>query len=115
VTVHWNRGEGDKLPSDAKGTDRLDGWAIRTRGGRDQPCPHCQIRVARLYPGLDGYSAAAALAIRLTRRSGWARKAGGHFQACKLRLRLDGQAQRLFQSAQRGCIGARTIGSSEKV
>jgi hypothetical protein len=56
-------------------------------------CPYCQKRVAKLYSGLGGYFCRACIgnppyATQLL-------SAGGrsHYRACKLRLRLDGEAQ----------------------
>jgi hypothetical protein len=56
-------------------------------------CPHCQMRVARLYAGLGGYFCRSCIGSPpyATQRLGAQGRA--HFQACKLRLLLDGQAQ----------------------
>ena len=56
-------------------------------------CPHCQTRVARLYAGLGGYFCRAASAIRPTRASRLSAQGRAHYQACKLRLLLEGEAQ----------------------
>jgi hypothetical protein len=68
----------------------------RVHLGGERPwmhCPHCQTRVARLYAGLGGYFCRSCIGNPpyATRRLGAQGRA--HFQACKLRLQLDGQAQ----------------------
>jgi hypothetical protein len=64
--------------------------------GGERPWPHCsncQSRAAKLYLGLGGYFCRACIgnppyATQLLSAGGRA-----HYRACKLRLRLDGEAQ----------------------
>ena len=79
-------------------------------------CPHCQTRVAKLYAGLGGYFCRACVGNPPYASQQLSAQGRAHFQACKLRLLLDGEAQlsRHFQSARHGCIGARTSGSDER-
>ena len=64
-------------------------------------CPHCQARVARLYAGLGGYFCRRFIGnpSYATQRLGAQGRA--HYQACKLRLQLDGQAQLTMPFPQR--------------
>ena len=55
-------------------------------------CPHCQKRVARLYEGLAGYFCRACLGNPIYASQALSAQSRGHFQACKLRLRLRGNA-----------------------
>jgi hypothetical protein len=56
-------------------------------------CPHCQTRVARLYHGLGGYFCRACVGNPPYASQHLSAQGRAHFQACKLRLQLDGQAQ----------------------
>ena len=56
-------------------------------------CPHCQTRVARLYAGLGGYFCRACIGNPPYATQWLGAQGRAHFQACKLRLRLNGQAR----------------------
>ena len=67
----------------------------RLHFGGERPwmhCPHCQKRVARLYEGLAGYFCRACLGNPIYASQALSAQSRGHFQACKLRLRLRGIA-----------------------
>jgi hypothetical protein len=67
----------------------------RLHFGGERPwmhCPHCQKRVARLYEGLAGYFCRACLGNPIYASQALSAQSRGHFQACKLRLRLGGIA-----------------------
>jgi hypothetical protein len=55
-------------------------------------CPHCEKRVARLYEGLAGYFCPACVGNPIYASQALSAQSRGHFQACKLRLRLGGIA-----------------------
>lgn len=73
---------------------RVSWTKVRLGGERSwMHCPHCERRVARLYRGLAGYLCRPCVgnppyATQLLSAGGRA-----HFKACKLRLRLNGEAQ----------------------
>jgi hypothetical protein len=56
-------------------------------------CPHCQTRVARLYAGLGGYFCRSCIGNPPYASQQLSAQGRVHYQACKLRLLLDGQAQ----------------------
>jgi hypothetical protein len=69
-------------------------WAKIHFGG-ERPwfhCPHCQRRGARLYGGLSGYFCRACVGNPIYASQALSAESRGHFQACKLRLRLGGEA-----------------------
>jgi hypothetical protein len=55
-------------------------------------CPHCQRRFARLYEGLSGYFCRACVGNPIYASQALSAESRAHFQACKLRLHLGGQA-----------------------
>jgi hypothetical protein len=55
-------------------------------------CPHCQRRVAKLYEGLGGYFCRACVGNPIYASQALSAQARPHFQACKLRLRVAGEA-----------------------
>jgi hypothetical protein len=55
-------------------------------------CPHCQRRVAKLYEGFGGYFCRACIGNPIYASQALSAQARPHFQACKLRLRLGGDA-----------------------
>jgi hypothetical protein len=55
-------------------------------------CPHCEKRVARLYKGLGGYFCRACVGNPIYASQALSAQARPHYQACKLRLRLGGEA-----------------------
>ena len=55
-------------------------------------CPHCQKRVVKLYEGLGGYFCRACVGNPIYASQALSAQARPHFQACKLRLRLGGEA-----------------------
>jgi hypothetical protein len=56
-------------------------------------CPYCETRVARLYAGLGGYFCRACVGNPPYASQQLSAQGRAHYQACKLRLLLDGQAQ----------------------
>jgi hypothetical protein len=56
-------------------------------------CQHCQTRVARLYAELGGYFCRGCLGSPPYATQQLSAQGRAHFQACKLRLQLGGQAQ----------------------
>ena len=56
-------------------------------------CPHCERRVARLYDGLGGYFCRACIGNPPYASQRLSAKGRAHYQACKLRLLLNGQAR----------------------
>jgi hypothetical protein len=56
-------------------------------------CPHCEKRVAKLYSGLGGYFCHACIGSPPYATQRLSPEGRTHYQACKLRLKLDGQAQ----------------------
>lgn len=67
----------------------------RVHFGGDRPwmhCPHCEKRVAKLYSGLGGYFCRACVGNPICASQALSAQARPHFQACKLRLRMGGQA-----------------------
>jgi hypothetical protein len=56
-------------------------------------CPHCERRVARLYAGLGGYFCRACVGNPPYATQRLSAQGRAHFEACKLRLMLDGEAQ----------------------
>jgi hypothetical protein len=69
-------------------------WTRIHFGGERQwfYCPHCQRRVARLYEGLSGYFCRACVGNPIYASQALSAESRGHFHACKLRLRLGGEA-----------------------
>jgi hypothetical protein len=68
----------------------------RVHLGGERPwmhCPHCETRVARLYAGLGGYFCRACIGNPRYASQQLSAKGRAHFQACKLRLLLQGEAQ----------------------
>jgi len=68
----------------------------RVHLGGERPwmhCPHCQKRVAKLYSGLGGYFCRACIGNPPYATQWLGAQGRAHFQACKLRLRLNGQAR----------------------
>jgi hypothetical protein len=68
----------------------------RVHLGGERPwmhCPHCQTRVARLYAGPGGYFCRRCIGNPPYASQQLSAQGRAHFQACKLRLLLDGQAQ----------------------
>jgi hypothetical protein len=55
-------------------------------------CPHCEKRAAKLYNGLGGYFCRACVGNPIYASQALSAQARPHFQACKLRLRLGGEA-----------------------
>ena len=55
-------------------------------------CPHCQRRVAKLYEGFGGYFCRGCVGNPPYAGQALTTHARPHFQACKLRLRLGGEA-----------------------
>ena len=55
-------------------------------------CPHCERRVAKLYEGFGGYFCRACIGNPIYASQALSAQARPHFQACKLRLRLGGEA-----------------------
>ena len=55
-------------------------------------CPFCQRRVARLFKGMAGYFCRACVGNPIYASQGKSTQNRRHFEACKLRLRLDGNA-----------------------
>ena len=55
-------------------------------------CPHCEKRVAKLYNGLGGYFCRGCVGNPIYASQALSAQARPHFQACKLRLRLGGEA-----------------------
>ena len=79
-------------------------------------CSHCEKRVAKLYAGLGGYFCRVCVG-NPPYASQWLSPQGrAHYQVCKLRLRLDGEAQLStpFPERPHECISAHTSGSEEK-
>jgi hypothetical protein len=67
----------------------------RVHLGGERPwchCPGCQRRVAKLYRGLAGYFCRLCLGNPIYACQALSAQGRLHFQACKLRLRLDGEA-----------------------
>jgi hypothetical protein len=67
----------------------------RVHFGGERPwmhCPHCETRVAKLYKGLGGYFCRACVGNPIYASQALSAQARPHFQACKLRLRLGGEA-----------------------
>jgi hypothetical protein len=67
----------------------------RVHLGGERPwvhCPHCERRVARLYRGLGGYFCRACVGNPIYASQALSTQARPHFQACKLRLMLGGEA-----------------------
>jgi len=56
-------------------------------------CPHCKQRVAKLYNGLGGYFCRACVGNPLYASQSKSAQGRRHFQACKLRLLLNGEAR----------------------
>ena len=54
-------------------------------------CPHCQTRVARLYAGLGGYFCRACIGNPPYASQQLSAQGRAHYQACKLRLLLEGE------------------------
>jgi hypothetical protein len=64
--------------------------------GGDRPwfhCSYCEQRVAKLYYGLVGYSCRACIGNPIYASQRLSAEGRAHYRACKLRLRLDGEAQ----------------------
>jgi hypothetical protein len=55
-------------------------------------CPHCEKRVAKLYEGLAGYFCRACVGNPIYASQALSSQSRGHFQACKFRRRLGGEA-----------------------
>jgi hypothetical protein len=55
-------------------------------------CPHCQGRVAKLFNGLAGYCCRACVGNPSYASQAKSAQSRRHFEACKLRLRLGGNA-----------------------
>jgi len=55
-------------------------------------CPHCRRRVAKLFRGLGGYYCRPCLGNPIYASQSKSTKGRRHFEACKLRLRLNGIA-----------------------
>jgi hypothetical protein len=55
-------------------------------------CPHCDRRVAKLYNGLGGYFCRPCVGNPLYASQALSSQSRAHFQACKLRLQLGGDA-----------------------
>ena len=67
----------------------------RVHFGGERPwlhCPHCETRVAKLYKGLGGYFCRRCVGNPIYASQALSAQARPHFQACKLRLRLGGEA-----------------------
>jgi hypothetical protein len=56
-------------------------------------CPHCEGRVAKLYRGMGGYFCRACVGNPFYASQSKSAQGRRHFQACKLRLLLDGEAR----------------------
>jgi hypothetical protein len=56
-------------------------------------CPHCERRVARLHRGLGGYFCRECIGMPAYASQRLSAQGRAHYRACKLRLRLDGEAQ----------------------
>ena len=56
-------------------------------------CPHCERRVARLYHGMGGYFCRGCVGNPPYASQRLSAQGRAHYQACKLRLQLDGEAQ----------------------
>jgi hypothetical protein len=56
-------------------------------------CPHCERRVVKLYRGLGGYFCRECVGNPLYASQRLSPQGRAHYRACKLRLRLDGEAQ----------------------
>jgi hypothetical protein len=83
-----NRGPSDPQPV------RISWTRVHLGGERPwMHCPHCQTRVARLYAGLGGYFCRSCMGNPPYASQQLGAQGRAHFQACKLRLKLDGQAQ----------------------
>jgi hypothetical protein len=70
-------------------------WAKVHLGG-ERPwmhCPHCATRVAKLYAGLGGYFCRACVGNPPYASQQLTAQGRAHYQACKLRLLLQGEAQ----------------------
>jgi hypothetical protein len=68
----------------------------RVHFGGERPwmhCPHCDKRVARLYRGLGGYFCRACVGNPPYASQRLSANGRAQYHACKLRLRLNGQAQ----------------------
>jgi len=68
----------------------------RLHFGGERPwmhCPHCQRRVAKLYEGFGGYFCRSCVGNPIYASQALSAQARCHFQACKLRLRLGGEAE----------------------
>jgi hypothetical protein len=68
----------------------------RVRLGGERPwmhCPHCDKRVAKLYNGLGGYFCRDCIGNPPYASQRLSEQGRVHYRACKLRLRLNGQAQ----------------------
>jgi hypothetical protein len=67
----------------------------RVHFGGERPwmhCPHCETRAAKLYKGLGGYFCRRCVGNPIYASQALSAQARPHFQACKLRLRLGGEA-----------------------
>jgi hypothetical protein len=56
-------------------------------------CSHCEKRVAKLYSGFGGYFCRACVGNPPYASQSKSAQGRAHYKACKLRLRLNGQAQ----------------------
>jgi hypothetical protein len=56
-------------------------------------CPHCETRVAKLYAGLGGYFCRSCIGNPPYASQQLGAQGRAHYQACKLRLLLQGEAQ----------------------
>jgi hypothetical protein len=68
----------------------------RVHLGGERPwvhCPHCERRVGRLYRGLEGYVCCACVGNPPYASQRLSANGRAQYHACKLRLRLNGQAQ----------------------
>jgi hypothetical protein len=68
----------------------------RVHLGGERPwlhCPHCEKRVAKFYVGFAGYFCRACIGNPPYASQRLSAQGRAHYQACKLRLRLEGQAQ----------------------
>jgi hypothetical protein len=76
-------------------TQRIPVSWTKVHLGGERPwmhCPHCQKRVAKLYKGLGGYFCRACVGNPIYASQALSAQSRGHFQACKLRLRLGADA-----------------------
>jgi hypothetical protein len=64
-------------------------------------CPHCQKRVAKLYKGLGGYFCRACVGNPIYASQALSAQSRGHFQACKLRLQMGGNASPITPPPER--------------